>query len=303
MTFDEVLNLVEKIFSYQLFTIKSTTVTISSLLMFFVVMFGFMIFSKIFIKILLRRILSTFKLASPTQYALGRITHYIILVVGAIVSFQFIGIDLSGLVVVFGFLSVGIGFGLQNLTSNFISGLILLFEQPIKVGDRVTVGDTEGDVEEINMRSTTVRSLNNISIIVPNSEFISSTVVNWSHSDAKIRLDINVGVSYDSDLEMVLQSLREVADENEEVLKDPKPEVLLVEFADSSWNMRLRVWINDPKRHQQVRSEINCAIVRKFRANDVEIPFPQRDLHIRSSLPLPLASERNQKIAKNARRK
>jgi len=207
--------------------------------------------------------------------------------VGTIVAFQFIGIDLSGLMVVFGFLSVGIGFGLQNLTSNFISGLILLFERPIKVGDRVTVGDTEGDIEEINMRSTTVRSLNNISIIVPNSEFISSTVINWSHTDLKIRLDIDVGVSYNSDLDLVLRSLQEIAVENAEVLKEPTPEVLFIAFGDSSWNLRLRVWLNDPKRHQRVRSDINCAIVRKFRERGIEIPFPQRDLHIRSPLPLP----------------
>jgi small-conductance mechanosensitive channel len=290
VTFEELLSLIEKIFAFQLFTIKSTNVTISSLLMFLLVMAGFMVLSRVFIRIFLRKLLATFKLEQSTQYALGRITHYIILVVGAVVAFQFIGIDLSGLMVVFGFLSVGIGFGLQNLTSNFISGLILLFEQPIKVGDRVTVGNTEGDVEEINMRSTTVRSLNNIAIIVPNSEFISSTVVNWSHSDLRIRLDIDVGVSYNSDLDLVLRALQEVAEENPEVLKEPKPETLFIEFGDSSWNLRLRVWINDPKRHQPVRSDINCAIVRKFRANKIEIPFPQRDLHIRSPLPAPLIS-------------
>src|SRR4030043_1384170 len=105
-----------------------------------------------------------------------------------------------------GFLSVGIGFGLQNVTSYFIAGLILLFERPIKVGDRVTIGHTEGDVIAINMRSTTIRSLNNISIIVPNTEFISSQVINWSHGDPKVRLDVQVGVSYHSDLETVIRA-------------------------------------------------------------------------------------------------
>ena len=125
-------------------------------------------------------------------------------------AFQFVGINLSGLAVIFGLLSVGIGFGLQNVTSNFIAGLILLFEQPIKIGDRIMVGDTEGDVLEINIRSTTIRSLNNVSIIVPNSEFVSSNVVNWSHGDPKIRLVVEVGVSYQSDLDTVLRSLQEV---------------------------------------------------------------------------------------------
>jgi small-conductance mechanosensitive channel len=166
--------------------------------------------------------------------------------------------------------------------------LILLFERPIKVGDRVTVGGIEGDVIEINIRSTTIRSLNNIDIIVPNSEFVSSQVVNWSHGDRKIRLDIEVGVSYNSDLETVLRSLKEVALENPEILRDPEPDVHLREFGDSSWNMKLRIWIDNPKRHPAVRSDINCAIVRKFRENGVEIPFPQRDFHLRSPLPTPL---------------
>ncbi len=211
-----------------------------------------------------------------------RLSHYLMVFIGAIVAFQFVGIDLSGLAVVLGFLSVGIGFGLQNVTSNFISGLILLFERPIKVGDRVTVGDTVGYVTNIKIRATTIRTLNNISIIVPNSNFISNNVINWTHGDRKIRIEIPVGVSYTSDLDLVLKSLEEVALENNEVLKDPKPEVHLKNFGDSSWEMNLRVWLADPKTYYYVQSDLNCAIVRKFRKNGVEIPFPQRDLHIRS---------------------
>jgi len=160
----------------------------------------------------------------------------------------------------------------------------------VQIGDRVTVAGTEGDVEEINIRSTTVRTLNNVSIIVPNSEFISANVINWSHGDIKVRLDIDVGVSYDSDLDTVLRALHEVADECKDVMKTPKSDVLLMSFGDSAWDMRLRIWIEDPKKYNEVRSDINCAIVRKFRANNIEIPFPQRDLHVRSPLPLPLAS-------------
>jgi small-conductance mechanosensitive channel len=177
---------------------------------------------------------------------------------------------------------------LQNIASNFVAGLILLFERPIKVSDRVTVGDTEGDVKEINIRSTIIRSLNNIDIIVPNSEFVSSRVVNWTHGDIKIRLDVEVGVSYNSDLDTVLEALKEVALENPEILRTPEPDVLLGEFGESSWNMKLRAWIDKPQRHPVVRSDINCAIVRKFRERGVEIPFPQRDLHLRSPLPTPL---------------
>jgi small-conductance mechanosensitive channel len=149
----------------------------------------------------------------------------------------------------------------------------------------------EGEVEEISMRATRVRTLNNVSIIVPNSQFVTANIVNWSYGDPRIRLEIDVGVSYGSDLDLVLGSLKEVALENDKVLKSPEPDVLLREFGDSSWNMRLRVWIENPRGYHAVQSEINCAIVRKFRERGIEIPFPQRDLHIRSPQPLPFRKE------------
>lgn len=279
--------LLEKIVHFELFKLNDTPVTPVSLIMFGIVVFGFYLLSRILTRGVFNKVLSRTKIESGVRYTLVRISHYLVMVVGTIFAFQFVGIDLSGLAVIFGLLSVGIGFGLQNVTSNFVAGLILLFERPIKIGDRVTVGDTEGDVEAIKMRATMIRTLDNISIIVPNSEFISSNVVNWSHGDSKIRLDLEVGVSYNSDLDLVLKSLKEVAEEHPKVLKHPAADVLFRSFGDSSWNLMLRGWINDPRGHHVVRSEINCAIVRKFRENGVEIPFPQRDLHLRSPLPLP----------------
>ncbi|HIE65949.1 MAG TPA: mechanosensitive ion channel family protein [Nitrospiria bacterium] len=294
MTFLEVIAIIKGILDFTIFKVGETNVTTRSLITFGMVTAIFTFSARILRNILMTKFFARLRIERGTRYSLSRIVQYFVLFIGVIVAFQVIGIDLSGLLVIFGFLSVGIGFGLQNITSNFISGLILLFERHIRVGDRVTVGDTEGDVTEINIRSTTIRSLRNISIIVPNSEFISGTVVNWSHSDPKVRLDIPVGVSYSSDLDTVLRSLKEVAEERSEVLRKPPPEVLLEEFADSSWNMSLRVWINDPKRNRLVRSDINCAIVRKFRENNIEIPFPQRDLHIIPSLPLPLESPKKE---------
>ena len=277
-----VLAFIEAILNYPVFQVAQTDVTLRSLITFVIVNLLFIKAAEVVRRTLVATVLIRFKLEKGTRYALSRITQYLIVIVGMVIAFQFIGIDLSGLLVVFGFLSVGIGFGLQNITSNFISGLILLFEQHIKVGDRVSVGDTEGDVVEINIRSTTVRSLNNISIIVPNSEFISGTVVNWSHGDPKVRLDIPVGVSYDSDLDTVLRVLRKVAEDNRDVLKHPPSEVLFEAFGDSAWEMNLRVWINDPKQNRHIRSALNCAIVAQFRAHGIEIPFPQRDLHFRT---------------------
>jgi small-conductance mechanosensitive channel len=291
MSLTDIIDYLNKVFQYHLFQINQTWITPSSLIMFFLMLFIFYLFSRFLQKIVLNHLIPRFQIDKGTQYNLTRVSHYLIMIIGAFVAFQFVGIDLSGLAVIFGLLSVGIGFGLQNVTSNFIAGLILLFERPIKIGDRVTVGNTEGDIIAINMRSTTVRSLNNISIIVPNSEFISSQVINWSHGDPKIRLDVEVGVSYNSDLDTVIRSLTEVAQDSRDVLKDPPPEVIFANFGDSSWNMQLRVWLKNPHEYQRIRSRINCTIVRKFRENNIEIPFPQRDLHLRSTLPIPVISK------------
>jgi len=292
MTISEIFSKIYKILDFTLFKVGDTSIGLGALFTFIVILAITVLLSRFIAKLLATKVLSRMPIEEGKQYVLKRITEYTLILIGAIVAFQTIGINLSGLAVIFGLLSVGIGFGLQNITSNFISGLILLFERPIEVGDRVTVGDIEGDVEEINIRSTTIRSLNNISIIVPNSEFVSSQVINWSHGDRKVRLDLDVGVSYDSDLDTVLQSLTDVAMENEQVLKRPAPEVIFMEFADSSWNLQLRAWIADPKRHFQIRHALNCAIVNKFRANKIEIPYPQQDLHLRSSIPLTVKSRR-----------
>lgn len=287
MTWNEIFNYINDILNLTLFQINETPVTVTSIVIFLILITGFIILGITTRKALNRKILKRFKVDEGTTYTLSRITQYIIITIGALISFQFVGIDLSGLAVIFGLLSVGIGFGLQNVTSNFISGLIILFERPIKVGDRVTVNNIEGDVTEINIRSTKVRTVNNISIIVPNSEFVSKDVINYSHGDPTYRVDINVGVSYGSDLETVLKGLQEVADECKNVLSAPKAQVHLIEFADSSWNMQLRAWIGNVKEHPHVRNELNKAVVRKFREYGVEIPFPQRDLHVKSSISLP----------------
>ena len=290
MDFSTALDRLDQFFTYPLFIVNQTPITLSSLVFFVIIMGIFWIVNALLRKFLNNRVLNRFKMPLSTQYTLTRIIQYVFLFVGIIIGFQVIGVNLSGLAVIFGFLSVGIGFGLQNLTSNFIAGLMLLFEQHIQVGDRITVGDTEGDVTEINIRSTTIRSLNNIAIVVPNSEFISSTVINWSHGDPKTRLEIDVGVSYNSDLDNVMNALLEAGKEHPLILPHPEPKAWLMSFGDSAWNMRLLAWVGDPQGRRQVQSDINCAIVKKFRNKGVEIPFPQRDLHVRTPLPLPISS-------------
>lgn len=290
MSWEDVQHFLDRVLNYTLFQIKETPVNTLSVLIFLVLITAFILFAVFVRKALNRKILRRFKIDPGTSYTLSRITQYVIITIGALISFQFVGVDLSGLAVIFGLLSVGIGFGLQNVTSNFISGLIILFERPISVGDRVRVGDIDGDITEINIRSTKVRTMNNISIIVPNSDFVSQSVINYSHGDPTYRLDLEVGVSYGSDLETVLKAMKEVADESKQVMRDPEPEVHLIQFGDSSWNMQLRVWI-DIRNMPRARNELNQAIVRKFRENEIEIPFPQRDLHVRSSVSLPVSSE------------
>lgn len=288
MTLEELFRYLRDFLNLQLFMVSGVPVTVASIFIFLLLITLFIISGILVRRTLNRRILKRFNVDEGTSYTLSRISQYIIIGIGMLVSFNFVGINLSSLTVIFGLLSVGIGFGLQNVTSNFISGLIILFERPISVGDRVMVDEVEGDVMEINIRSTMVRTVNNIFIIVPNSDFVSKNVINYSHGDPTYRLDIDVGVSYRSDLDTVLKALREVADENPNVMRKPEPEVHLTEFGDSSWNMQLRGWIEDVKYYPKVRNEINQAIIRTFGKYGVEIPFPQRDLHVRSSVKLPV---------------
>lgn len=267
-----------------LFNLKNTPVTLLSLFLFALFLAGTLLLGRFVKNMLMHRILPRFDIDASMRYTFSRVTYYVIVILGVLISFQFVGIDLSSLAVIFGLLSVGIGFGLQNVTSNFISGLIVLFERPIAVGDRVSVGGVEGDVTEINIRSTKIRTLNNISIIVPNQEFVGSQVINYSHGEPSFRLDLDVGVSYGSDLDTVLKALNEVAAEHAEIMKQPPWQVHLKSFGDSSWDMQLRVWIPDVKKHYIIRNELNQAIVRKFAAYNIEIPFPQRDVHIRTQV-------------------
>jgi len=205
------------------------------------------------------------------------------IVIGLMIILQSAGIDMSTITVLAGALGVGIGFGLQNITSNFISGLIILFERPIKVGDRIEVGDISGDVVNISMRATTVVTNDNISVIVPNSDFISSRVINWSHNDRNVRFNVEVGVSYNEDPEKIKNILLSVANDNSAVLKNPEPDVIFTEFGDSSLNFNLRVWTTELiQKPHTLRSQLYFEIFKRFREEGIEIPFPQRDLHIKN---------------------
>jgi small-conductance mechanosensitive channel len=248
-----------------------------------------LIFILLFVTAKLKRwvvykLLEKSKIELGVRIAVGTIVRYLILILGFVIIMQTEGIDLSALTILAGALGVGIGFGLQNVTNNFVSGIIILFERPIKVGDRIEVGDVFGDVVNISMRSTTVITNDNIAIIVPNSDFISSKVINWSYNDRNVRFNIPIGVSYKEDPENVKKILLEIAADIEGVLKRPAPEVLFSEMGDSSINFVLRVWtdeyINKPL---ILKSLLYFEIFKRFKKAGIEIPFPQRDLHIKNT--------------------
>ena len=272
-----------EIFKMPLFTIGNTPVSIErvvQLVLMVAVVYFVARFSR---RILRRRILARTKLDAGLQYAIARIFGYIVLVLGFIIGLSTLGIDLTSLTVLAGALGVGIGFGLQNTVNNFVSGLIILAERPIQIGNRVDLGDAAGRVIQIGARSTTILTNDNIAMIIPNSEFISGRVINWSlGGDARVRFHLPVGVSYGSDPHQVKKLLLEVAGANESVLKDPAPVVVFKGFGDSSLDFELRVWnLTMSDRPSAFKSPLYFAIWDKFKEHGIEIPFPQRDLHIK----------------------
>ncbi len=242
--------------------------------------------AKLMKKFLLPNIYEKYQLDKGVRYTFNSIFQYFILVIVVLISLATLGINLSSLAVFASVLGVGIGFGLQNIASNFISGIILLFERPIKVGDRVLVDDIIGDVIEIKMRATVVKTLNNEHMIIPNSFFLEEKVMNRSYGDSKVRAAIPIGVSYSSDVLLVRELLIEVVKEQTKKTKDillyPKPSVNFLGFGDSSLDFELFVWIKDPYNSKAIKSDIRFGIFKIFEENNIEIPFPQQDLHIRS---------------------
>jgi hypothetical protein len=197
------------------------------------------------------------------------------------VLLQAVGVDISSLAIFLSVIGVGIGFGLQNIANNFISGLIIMVERPVQVGDFVKLGDLTGTVKRIGIRSTEISTLDRVTIIVPNSEFIDSKVINWSHGYPVSRLHIPLGVAYGSPIKLVRQAVFEAAKRHPKVLRYPKPQLWFEGFGDSSLDFTLLVWIREPRQQFRIKSDLYYLIEANFRRFNIEIPFPQRDLHIR----------------------
>ncbi len=281
-------------FTQPLFEVGNTWVTPATLVHLVIAIIMAVVLSRLVRRILRTRVLPRTKLEAGIQYAIARIVGYVVLAFGLIIGLSTIGIDLSSLTVVAGALGVGIGFGLQNIIHNFVSGLIILAERSIEIGDRVEVGGTAGRVVRIGARATSVLTNDNINIIVPNSEFVSGRFINWTAGgDRRVRFKIPVGVGYKSDVRLVEKLLLDVAAGNAHVLKDPAPQVAFLEFGESSLNFELRVWtVTMSEIPGTLRSALNFAIWDKFKQHGIELPFPQRDLHVKEPVKVELAGKR-----------
>ena len=226
-------------------------------------------------------VLARSKLDSGVRNSVKTGFGYVGIAIAALFGVSAAGIDLSSLALVAGALSLGIGFGLQNIVSNFVSGLILLVERPFKVGDWVVTGTTEGFVRRISVRATEIETFQHLSIIVPNSELINASVGNWTHKNRLGRVEIAVGVGYNSDPRRVMEILLEIAQAQENVLKNPEPAVAFQGFGDSSLNFEIRVHLADVLDGLKVRNDLRLTIFERFKEEGIEFPFPQRDLHLK----------------------
>ena len=272
--------------------------SILSLLVLIALLLGVVVVSGIITNFLRSRVLRLTGIDRGSREAISVLIKYSLIFVGTVVLLQVWGLDLSSLALIASALGVGIGLGLQNIAKDFGSGLILVFERPIQVGHFVSFGEFQGTVEHIGARSTEIKTLDQISIIVPNSRFLEQEVINWSHRNPVSRIRLPVGVAYSSDPKQIEDVLIEVSYQHPQVLSKPPPLVFFKGFGDSALNFELLVWIADPPKQLVIMSDLYYAIEAALRQHKIEIPFPQRDLHVRSGqLPIHLPSQDGSELA------
>jgi len=222
-------------------------------------------------------------LTPSMQVGISKFSRFLLITLALLLALNAVGIDLSSLAIFGGALGVGLGFGLQRIASNFISGFILVFDRSIKPGDIITVGQNTGNVHELRARYVVVRSREGVDTLIPNENLITSEVVNWSYTDRNVRISIPAQCSYNDDPEQAMALMQGCASASSRVLETPEPVVHLVSFGESGIDLQLQVWVNDPENgFANVKSEINLAIWRAFKTAGITIPYPQRDLHIRN---------------------
>jgi len=225
------------------------------------------------------------KLGRGVGYAVSTVVRYGVLLLGFLMAVGAMGLGMDRITVLLGAFGVGLGFGLQNVVNNFVSGLILIFERPVQVGDSVEVASVKGKMTRIGIRSSTVRTFEGADVTVPNGTLLSDAVTNWTMSDRIRRIEVAVGVAYGTNPDVVIEVLREAEARQQGLVDDPAPQVLFVGFGESSLDFLLRAWVEDNDAWVTIRSELALAVNRGLAQRGVEIPFPQRDLHLRSIAP------------------
>jgi small-conductance mechanosensitive channel len=282
----------KSIFTTSLFSLGDRPYSFIDLIILIGLFWGLFIATGKVASVLRTRILTQIGMNRGSQEVIFMITRYGLIAFGTIILLQVWGLNLSSLTILGSALGVGIGFGFQDIAKNFASGLVLLFERSVQVGDFIQVGNYMGTVQRVGARSILLTTLDRVSIIVPNSRLLTDDVINWSHDSPTSRIHIPLGVAYGSDTEAVKSLLLKVAQEHPEVLTFPSPQVFFIGLGDSSLDFELLVWICDPSRQAPLKSDLYFRIEKALRADHIEIPFPQRDLYLRSEkLPLSLSPQ------------
>ncbi len=243
-------------------------------------LYGTFFASQVLPKVFLDEVVTGGHMERGVRLSVGRLLQYLIVFIGVLIAFSMLGLDLTKLTIVLSAFGVGIGFGLQSIVNNFVSGLILLFERPLREGDTINIGTNMAQIKKIGLRATIVQTFDNADVIIPNADLISNQVTNWTLNNRNVRVSVPVGVAYGSDVPLVGETLLACAKEHDAVAKSPTPQVLFMSLGDSSLDFELRVWIPDADDRIQVRSELYHEIVKRFRDAQIVIPFPQRDLHL-----------------------
>lgn len=290
----------ESFFVGQSLPLGETSLSVADVLVLLGQLGGLILLAKMATNVLRSRLLHTSGLSLGMQAAIATLLRYAMLFVGVIAILQLWGIDLSSLTLLASALGVGLGLGLQNIAKDISSGLVLVFERPIQVGDFIELNGQMGLVNRIGPRSTDILTLDQVSIIVPNSRFLEHDVINWSHRNPLSRIHIPVGVAYESDPETVRTVLLEVGRDHPQVVVAPAPEVFFTGFGENSFNFELLVWIRKPQQHPQIRSDLNFAIATAFHKIGITIPFPQRDINLpKEPLPVALSEDSLSKLSRH----
>jgi small-conductance mechanosensitive channel len=263
------------------FSLGEQRITVGLILGAAAIFYGSILLSGMIQDVLMEEVYPHSRMEKGVRISMNRLVHYAIVAVGFFFAVGTLGMDFKNITILAGAFSIGIGFGLQNIVNNFVSGLILLFERPIKVGDVVMLDGEWARIKKLGLRATIVQTFGRSDIIVPNSDLVSNKVINWTLSDRLMRLEVPVGVAYGSDVPLTMKVLQEIGVAHPEAQKDPEPQVMFRAFGGSSLDFELRVWV-DADRFQVISSELHQEVDRRFREAGIEIAFPQRDLHLRT---------------------